>query len=174
MAQVIVQVVLDPDGRRRIVPLSKLVHIQEILSSKEVIDGLVVFCLVVLGIETGSQYRVGVGTPFQAGCQVEVILVHMPLLKGVLRTTSLGIPVDIVEPVPVHVGRGSLMCLPGFTCPGSLLGIQAVVVLVGHVVIAGQIAVVVRPGIRSVIPVKCRVTVLSGPEEQGSGSLQLL
>ena len=93
----------------------------------------------------------------------------MPLLQGIFRTPSIGIAVDRIEPVPIHVSGGSLVCLPRLPGPSRFRGVQAVVILIRHIEIAREVAVIVRTGIRSVIPVKCCVSVFTGPEKKGAG-----
>ena len=71
------------------------------------------------------------------------------------------------------MGDRRIVALPSLSGPCGLGGIQTVVVLVRHVEIARKVAVVIRTGIGSVIPIQSRVSILSGPEQDGCRGLEI-
>ena len=173
MTQEIIQIVLDHGGRRRIIPFCKLVHIEEIAASQQVVHGFVVLGAVQFPIESGPQGEVQRRMPFHTGSQVEVVLVHMAFLKGIFSPSVRIVPVDGIEPVPVYMDCTCNLVLPGITGPSSLHGVLTVIVLVGHIEITREVTVVIRSRILCVVPVKGRVTVLSCPEKERRGNLEL-
>ena len=171
----VVQVVLYHGRARCEIALGELVYVQVVVPAKEVIHDLVVLGAVPFQVDSAVKCEPVLGPPLDRAGEVDIVLVCPAFLDRVLGAAPvLGdvVVVDIVETVPVHVPCTVDIVLPGLGGPCRFFYVNSIIIRVFHIEIARQIAVVVRPRVRGVVPVKGRVAVLSGTVQEGGGRLQ--
>ena len=177
VTQEIVQVVLRERLVAGKVTLCKLVYIQIVLAAQQVGDFLVVLGAVYLPFESACKGKFVGCIPACGERQVQVALVHVTLLLRILAAAVCLTVINIVETVPVYVLIARIvLCVvaPHLGSPGGLLRIGAVVVVIVHKVVAGQVAVVVGTRVGCIIPVQRGVAVPAAAVEQRGGYIQLV
>ena len=175
--EIVVEVVLHLFRIYGEVPLGEGVYVQIVLAAQQVLHHLVVLSAVESAVEAAGKGEEVALTPLHVEREVQVVLVHAPLLESIFGTSALAVVIHVVETIPVDMAVIVIRTArsgPHIIGVVVLVLVQAAEVLIVQPGVARQVAVVVRTRIRSVVPVEGGIAVETGTPEQGCAGLEVL